>query len=192
MEFYFTGGMPMATYTILIPLDGSNFSRRVIPYVLHLFDPQHHELVLVRVGDEPKSFPVTPTQPLFTPGLFLGEMRLPTSEQVAEYQVYASQLREATLATLTDELHEDAHEFEQAGYTVTTEVRFGDPAQEICAYANHHPIDFVVMATHGRTGLRRLALGSVATEVLQYIAIPVMFVPPDKEALGDHGDALLN
>ena len=38
----------MATYKILIPLDGSDFSRRVVPYVRNLFNPFEYELVLWR------------------------------------------------------------------------------------------------------------------------------------------------
>jgi nucleotide-binding universal stress UspA family protein len=43
----------------------------------------------------------------------------------------------------------------------------GDPAEEIIDYANNGNIDLIVMGTHGRTGLERLLLGSVAEKVLR-------------------------
>jgi nucleotide-binding universal stress UspA family protein len=43
----------------------------------------------------------------------------------------------------------------------------GDPAEEIIDYANSANIDLIVMGTHGRTGLERLLLGSVAEKVLR-------------------------
>jgi nucleotide-binding universal stress UspA family protein len=43
----------------------------------------------------------------------------------------------------------------------------GDPATEIIRYATASNIDLIVMGTHGRTGLERLLLGSVAEQVLR-------------------------
>ncbi len=60
-----------------------------------------------------------------------------------------------------------------------------DPAHTISHFANRHPIDLIVMATHGRTGVGRWLLGSVATKVLRSSPVPVMVVPaPKRTRLG--------
>jgi nucleotide-binding universal stress UspA family protein len=57
-------------------------------------------------------------------------------------------------------------------------VRFGNPAMEIGKFAEEEGIDLVVMATHGRTGLRHILLGSVAEKVVRQSAVPVLTVKP--------------
>lgn len=58
----------------------------------------------------------------------------------------------------------------------------GDPAQEILKYATRHPIDLIVMGTHGRTGVSRVLLGSVADRVIRGAACPVLVVPMPRMA----------
>jgi len=55
-------------------------------------------------------------------------------------------------------------------------VESGDPAQEILALAARESADAIVMGTHGRTGLRRLLMGSVAERVLRNATCPVITV----------------
>lgn len=57
----------------------------------------------------------------------------------------------------------------------------GSPAEEIHTIAQEHQVDLIVMGTHGRTGLKRLLMGSVAEHVLRYSKIPVMVVSSHKE-----------
>jgi nucleotide-binding universal stress UspA family protein len=58
-------------------------------------------------------------------------------------------------------------------------VRVGnDEAAVIAEYAARHEIDLVVMATHGRTGLAHLLMGSVAEKVLRTAPCPVLVVKP--------------
>ena len=63
---------------------------------------------------------------------------------------------------------------EEQGFTVTSEIRQGDAAQEIVASCR--PGDVIVMATHGRGGLHRLLLGSVASAILQRATVPVLLI----------------
>lgn len=58
------------------------------------------------------------------------------------------------------------------------EVRRGGPAEAICRFAADERCDLVVMSTHGRTGLTRLIMGSVAEEVLRHAPCPVLLVRP--------------
>lgn len=57
-------------------------------------------------------------------------------------------------------------------------VREGDPATEILRAVDELRPIFVVMGTHGRSGLPRLLLGSVAEKVIRQSAAPVLTVPP--------------
>ena len=60
-------------------------------------------------------------------------------------------------------------------------VRFigktGDPAEQILRYADAESIDLIVVGTHGRTGVSRVLLGSVAERVIRGAACPVLVVP---------------
>jgi nucleotide-binding universal stress UspA family protein len=56
--------------------------------------------------------------------------------------------------------------------------RQGEPAAEILRTAGAAAADLIVMGTHGRTGLRRLVLGSVAERVVRRSPTPVLVVPP--------------
>lgn len=64
--------------------------------------------------------------------------------------------------------------------TVTTEVIEGSPGDEITAAAARLGCDLVVMATHGRTGILRAILGSVADHVVRHTpGIAVLLVHPE-------------
>lgn len=60
--------------------------------------------------------------------------------------------------------------------TVKRVVRFGHPVEAICHYAGKQAIDLIVMSTHGRSGLTRLMMGSVAERVLRVSPCPVLVV----------------
>ncbi len=60
-------------------------------------------------------------------------------------------------------------------------VRIGEPAREIVAHAEEAAYDFVVLGTHGRHGLPRLLLGSVAERVVRSSHVPVLTVRADSE-----------
>lgn len=52
----------------------------------------------------------------------------------------------------------------------------GIAAEEITRFAELHNMDLIVIGTHGRTGLRRLVMGSVAESVVRHAACPVLAV----------------
>lgn len=68
------------------------------------------------------------------------------------------------------------HQLAREGVTVSSEVRFGRPAEEIISLANEMKIDLIAMSTHGRSGLARWAYGSVADRVLHAARCPVLLV----------------
>ncbi len=64
-------------------------------------------------------------------------------------------------------------------YTYVEQVfRTGHPFQEIITYAQEHQIDLIVMATHGRTGLAHMVMGSIAEKVVRHSPVPVLTVKP--------------
>lgn len=57
-------------------------------------------------------------------------------------------------------------------------IRRGDPFENIVDAAEDYRSDLIVLATHGRTGLKRLAIGSVAEKVVRHAACAVLTVKP--------------
>lgn len=64
---------------------------------------------------------------------------------------------------------------------VTTAVEWGLPFRTISDYADTHDVDLIVIGTHGRTGLERVLLGSVAEKTLRTASVPVVAVPPNAD-----------
>jgi nucleotide-binding universal stress UspA family protein len=84
------------------------------------------------------------------------------SQEMEREQSAAASYLEVMASPLRDE-----------GLTVTTEVRAGTAARELLKLST--PNDLIVVASHGRHGLERLLLGSVAEEVARKAAGPVLF-----------------
>lgn len=63
-----------------------------------------------------------------------------------------------------------------SGMTVDTVTVFGSPAREIVRYAREHDTDQIVVGSHGRRGVSKLILGSVADRVIRESPIPVTVV----------------
>jgi len=75
-------------------------------------------------------------------------------------------------------LEEFVHANVPADTRITLVVKKGVAAQEIRRFAEEEGIDLIVIATHGRTGLRHMLLGSVAERIVRYSGIPVLTVKP--------------
>ena len=65
---------------------------------------------------------------------------------------------------------------EAKGLKVDTHVRYGEGAEEILDHASQKDIDLVAMTTHGRSGVKRFLLGSVAEKILRHSPKPVFLV----------------
>lgn len=70
------------------------------------------------------------------------------------------------------------------GLAAEADGRVGDPATEILAAASASNADLIVIGTHGRTGLKRLLLGSVARNVLQHAPCSVLVVREETTVAG--------
>jgi len=69
-----------------------------------------------------------------------------------------------------------------AGLTVTTEILHGHPETSIAAFAERLPAALIAMATHGRSGLSDVTIGSIATEVVRNAHCPVLVSRPPAPA----------
>jgi len=70
----------------------------------------------------------------------------------------------------------EAHAARASVSAVETEVRHGNPYRAIRSYVDDHDVDLVVMGTHGRSGVERYLLGSVAEKTVRTSPVPVMTV----------------
>lgn len=71
-------------------------------------------------------------------------------------------------------------------------VRVGHPAREITKFADEEGVDLIVIATHGRTGLKHILMGSVAEKTVRFSRVPVLSVKPlpMREAIIDEEDVV--
>ncbi len=65
------------------------------------------------------------------------------------------------------------------GITIETELAVGDPAGTIVEFCDETDVDAVVIGSHGREGVARFLLGSVAETVVRRTAVPVTVVRPE-------------
>ncbi|MBI4608964.1 MAG: universal stress protein [Candidatus Rokubacteria bacterium] len=85
---------------------------------------------------------------------------------------------DATGSPLLDKLAAEL----RAEVPVVAAVESGAPAARIVSYAERHGIDLIVLGTHGRTGVTRALLGSVAERVVRTAPCPVLTVPRARRA----------
>ena len=73
-------------------------------------------------------------------------------------------------AELFEEVRSEASE---AGVEVSSDTVVGKPSRSIVEYADENDIDQIVMGSHGRSGVTRILLGSVAESVVRDASVPV-------------------
>ena len=88
---------------------------------------------------------------------------------------YGAQLREME-ATARRLLDDTAASMKKTGADVESILLSGNPSAEIVKFAKEETIDLIVMATHGRSGVEHLLMGSVAEKILRKSPCPVMTV----------------
>jgi nucleotide-binding universal stress UspA family protein len=77
---------------------------------------------------------------------------------------------------VSDYLNRAGEPLRKKGLKVSTVVAMGNAADEIIKAAEENKVDLVAMSTHGRSGLRRLAFGSITDKVLRHSPVPVLTV----------------
>lgn len=83
---------------------------------------------------------------------------------------------EKALEDLTREVQAAVEAHQPEGLTYFVHARTGAPAREILSLAREADADSIVVGTHGRKGVRRLILGSVAEKLVRYAGCPVIVV----------------
>jgi nucleotide-binding universal stress UspA family protein len=169
---------------VLIPVDGSDFSRSVFEDVKRVLPPSTYRLTLLEVTPIPEALEEVQQGVPATWAAQVGYDKVSDEMRRAlepDRSAYVERVWKDNEQRILATLEEAKRELEGAGFKVETAVRFGEPAQEISDFVEYKPIDVVVMATHGRSGLSRLLMGSVAERVLRSLHIPVMMVRPVRE-----------
>jgi nucleotide-binding universal stress UspA family protein len=137
---------------ILVPLDGSELAKKALDEAVKLANCFGAEMIL---------FQVVPFMPIY------GSPELVTPLIVDEKQKEAA---EKYLTNLVEEL-------KKKGLKVTATVRTGQQvAVEIIDFAKESGADLIVMCTHGRSGITRWMLGSVALKLLTRGEKPILLI----------------
>jgi len=132
---------------ILVPLDGSELAQIALPYAEKLAGVLGSQLILIYVSES-------------------------VDDQYHHMHHYLQQMVEA--AKQNAERYLD----KQEGRTIKVDsvILAGDPAEEIVKYAGKEDIGLIVMSTHGRSGIKRWAMGSVVDKVLRATRQPLALV----------------
>jgi nucleotide-binding universal stress UspA family protein len=143
---------------ILCPTDFSEPSWEALSVAGALAKILTAELIVLHVVD-PLPVPDVPTK-------WIG----PAGFETGTYMEMLNRVAKETLHQhVTERLPKAPH--------VREEVDHGTPAQKIIDVAAREHVDLIVIATHGRTGLRHLLLGSVAERVIHLSSCPVLAIP---------------
>jgi nucleotide-binding universal stress UspA family protein len=141
---------------ILLPLDGSAFSEHALPGALDVARRMGARLHLVQVHE-------APTAQVYPDGL----------------PVYDERWNGALRAQAEEYLRSVAHRcMERAGVSPTTELLDGPVPAALATYAAEVGIDLIVMTTHGRGGISRAWVGSVADALVRRAAMPILLIRP--------------
>jgi nucleotide-binding universal stress UspA family protein len=140
---------------ILLATDGSAFAESAATTAMALAKKCSAELRCVTVVEHPPYYGT------------------PEASALYDAELYRS------LASELEKLGQEAVErlaarIEEEGVKTSSVVRHGAPAQELCGEAEDWKADLLVLSTHGRTGLSRLVLGSVANQVVNGADCPVL------------------
>jgi universal stress protein A len=140
---------------ILVPIDFSPPSIKALRYAVGFAEQMGATIYLVHVLEEPAFIHDIETFPL----------AIPKRELVHGARGELLKLAKSQIDGLVP---------------VKTRVRTGKPFREIVALARQTASDLIIIATHGRTGLSRMLLGSTAELVVRHAPCPV-FVIRDRE-----------
>jgi nucleotide-binding universal stress UspA family protein len=148
--------IPASLRTIFVPLDGSALAEKVLPTVIGLAKPLKLEVQLVRAYT-----PAAETY-IIADGVIAQSTAQFNQNLKAEVETYL----EGKVQALRAEGVEN----------VSAAAVLGDAASEIIDFARRTENNLVAMSTHGRSGVGRWLLGSVAEKVVQHSQDPVLLI----------------
>jgi len=144
------------TKKILVPLDGSKLSERALNQAETFAKAIQAEVILIRVTENPLA-------------------AAPEAGPAFEKKVAGETMDQAT-----GYLKGVVSSLKGKGIKGRAVVEEGPPHSAILKLAHKEDVDFIVMSTHGRTGLSKVVLGSVAEKVVYATKRPVMLVKPER------------
>ncbi|MBA2434486.1 MAG: universal stress protein [Chthoniobacterales bacterium] len=139
---------------ILVPVDFSPGTLASLRYALFFARAWKAELTLLHVVQ---------VQPLIAPEQLAAYDRTPSLSAIER----GARLQMRSLLRGVD----------FKGVPYSTLIQVGNPAQQICQYAEDRAYDLIINATHGHTGLVHVLIGSVAEHVVRHAHCPVLVVP---------------
>ncbi|HTN72683.1 MAG TPA: universal stress protein [Methylomirabilota bacterium] len=154
---------------ILCPVDLSSFSLTAVKLAVKITESSGAALYLLHVIDNPFD------------ELYLSSI---TQTDPAAIDLYKNEFHQRSKILRATEEHSQVllkqfcHEAIESLPKVRYLVSSGDPFEEILDAAENHRIDLIVLATHGRTGVKRLIIGNVAEKVVRHAPCPVLTVKP--------------
>jgi nucleotide-binding universal stress UspA family protein len=141
---------------ILVPVDGSEYSKRALDVAVDLACALGAELVIVNVVDLARVAVMSGGQAQLVAGAF-EELQDEGKRLVGEARARVAGKAPATTCVVE-----------------------GSPVDEIEKAAIQLKVGYIIMGTHGRSGLNRAVMGSVAEGVARRAPVPVMIVPPER------------
>lgn len=140
---------------ILVPLDGSDLAEKVLPHAMALAKASGAEIALVSVVE-------------FNLGV--------VGAKLEAFPQAAMEQKEALRAEALVYLEKVQRDLKSQGVVATVAMLEGDVASQIIAYAEQQGVDLIAMATHGRSGIDRFVMGSIAEKVVRHTAKPVLLI----------------
>lgn len=155
---------------LLVPLDGSRLGSRAVRYATEIAQHFSAEVILLHV--------IESAIPISAPIDAMSSIQSPPSTEIAARVAFEADKRNAAHAKqyLSRKVRAMKSQDIQASYQVVV----GHPAQSIMEFTDNEKIDLVVMTTHGRSGLGRAVMGSVADEVIRDSGLPILVIRPQK------------
>ena len=153
---------------ILVPLDGSRFGSRAVKYAREVANRFGAEIILLQV--------IQPATPVPTTTGMMGTGS-PTAAQITAQAALKEDKRNITRAKRY--LGGKVRAIKLRDIKVSYKVLVGDPAQTIIEFVQKEHVDLIVMTTHGKSGLKRVIMGSVADAVIRESGKPVLTIKPE-------------
>ncbi len=163
--------MSLGFKRILCPVDMSPFSQGAIKLGVKFAQNSDATLYLLHVIDNPFDDLYMSSITQADPAL----LDLYKDEPAKRARIMAATLEHSQVL-----LKQFCHEWVEPLPNVRYLVVNGNPFEKILDAAKDYRIDLIVLATHGRTGVKRLLIGNVAEKVVRHAPCPVLTVKPGK------------
>lgn len=155
---YTMSNFKVASYKhIVVPLDASSFAEQALGQACEITSATDAILHLISIVSPPHMLPI----------------HIHKTEQT---QTFMRTLHQNEVGKREQYLAQEAEELKEQVIRVRTDVVSGHAAEEILRFCSLEEETLLVMTTHGRSGLRRILLGSVAMKVVQEAHAPVLLI----------------